>query len=118
MTKFIILSGAEVWSLFNNKPVKTYVDQIPHIICTEEYYEDIQDENTDRMDRQDESNYIKDMDVINNRLKDLSKRVETLEKQMKEDKEEQLKKLQAELDYAKFRCALEIPTGAEGSDKE
>lgn len=41
-------------------------------------------------------------------IKDLSKRVEILEKQMKEnqEKEEQLKKLKAELDYAKFRCAL------------
>lgn len=41
-------------------------------------------------------------------IKDLSKRVEILEKQIKEnqEKEEQLKKLQEELDYAKFRCAL------------
>lgn len=43
---------------------------------------------------------------IKNEVKDLSKRVETLEKQIKKDKEEQLKKLKAELDYAKFRCAL------------
>ena len=43
---------------------------------------------------------------IKNEINLLSKRVETLEKQMKEDKEEQLKKLEAELDYAKFRCAL------------
>jgi predicted nucleic acid-binding Zn-ribbon protein len=43
---------------------------------------------------------------IKNEVKDLSKRVETLEKQMKENKEEQLKKLNAELDYAKFRCTL------------
>ena len=28
-------------------------------------------------------------------------------KQMKEDKEEQLKKIKAELDYAKFRCTLQ-----------
>lgn len=41
-----------------------------------------------------------------NRLKDLSERVENIERQMKEDKEEQLKKLNAELDCAKFRCAL------------
>lgn len=47
-----------------------------------------------------------EMIVVNNRLKDLSKRVEDIEKQIKEDKEEQLKKLKAELDYAKFRCAL------------
>ena len=45
---------------------------------------------------------------IKNEVKDLSKRVEILERQMKEDKEEQLKKLKAELDYAKFRCALPI----------
>lgn len=42
------------------------------------------------------------------KIKNLSKRVEVLEKQIKEDKEEQLKKLKAELDYAKFRCALPI----------
>lgn len=29
-----------------------------------------------------------------------------LEKQMKKDSEERLKKLEAELEYAKFRCAL------------
>ena len=46
------------------------------------------------------------IDIIENELKDLSKRVEDMEKQMKEDKEEQLKKLKAELDYAKFRCDL------------
>ena len=39
-------------------------------------------------------------------IKNLSKRVEILEKQIKKDMEEKLKKLQAELDYAKFRCAL------------
>lgn len=43
---------------------------------------------------------------IKNEVKDLSQRVENIEKQMKEDKEEQLKKLKAEIDYAKFRCAL------------
>lgn len=43
---------------------------------------------------------------IKNEVKDLSKRVEALEKQMKEDKEERLKKLKAELDLAKFRCTL------------
>lgn len=40
------------------------------------------------------------------KAKDLSKRVEDLETQMKEDREERLKKLQADLDYAKFCCAL------------
>ena len=40
------------------------------------------------------------------RLKVLSEKVESIEKQMKEDKEEQLKKLYAELDYAKFCCSL------------
>ena len=110
MTKFIILSGAEAWNLFNNKPVKVYIDQIPHVLCTDKYYEDIQDESTDRIDGQEESNYIKDILVINNRLKDLSKRVENIEKQMKEDKEEQLKKLKAEVDYAKFCCSLHSAT--------
>ena len=51
-------------------------------------------------------------------IKDLSKRVETLENQIKEEKEERLKKLKAEIDYAKFQleskpvdvasCAAEI----------
>ena len=106
MTKFIILNGAEAWSLFNDQPVKVYINQVPYTLCTDECYKDIQDESIDKMDEQDEPNYIKDMVVINNKLKDLSERVETLEKQMKEDREEQLKKLKAELDYAKFRCAL------------
>lgn len=44
--------------------------------------------------------------IIENELEDLFKRVEAIERQMKADKEEQLKKLKAELDYAKFRCTL------------
>ena len=83
MTKFIILSCSDVLSLFHDKPVKVYVDHIPHILCTDEYYKNIQDESTDMMDGPEESNYIKDMVEIDNRLEDLSKRVETLEKQMK-----------------------------------
>lgn len=47
-----------------------------------------------------------EMVVVNNRLKDLSERVANIEKQIKEDKEEQLKRLKAEVDYAKFRCTL------------
>ena len=39
-------------------------------------------------------------------LKDLSKRVENIEKKIEEDKKEQLNKLQAEIEYAKFCCAL------------
>jgi hypothetical protein len=46
------------------------------------------------------------MAVINNRLKDLSERVENIEKQIKEEKEEQLRRLQAQIDYAEFRCSL------------
>ena len=42
-----------------------------------------------------------------NELKDLSKRVEDIEKQIQEEKEEQLKKLKEQLDYAKFCCAWE-----------
>lgn len=38
-------------------------------------------------------------------IKDLFRRVENIERQMKEDKEEQIKKLQAELEYAKFNNA-------------
>lgn len=42
----------------------------------------------------------------NIKIKDLSERVKNIERQMEEDKEEQLKKLKAELDYAKFCCTL------------
>jgi anion-transporting ArsA/GET3 family ATPase len=47
-----------------------------------------------------------EMAVINNRLKDLSERVENIEKQIKEEKEEQVRRLQAQIDYAEFRCSL------------
>jgi molecular chaperone GrpE (heat shock protein) len=47
-----------------------------------------------------------EMAVINNRLKDLSERVENIEKQIKEEKEEQLRRLQAQIDYAELRCSL------------
>jgi len=106
MTKFIVLSSAEIWSLSNDEPVKVYIDQIPYVLCTDEYYKDIRHENTDRMDGQDEPNYIKQMVIFNNRLNDLSERIGKIEKQIKEDNEEQLKKLKAEIDYAKFRYAL------------
>lgn len=39
-------------------------------------------------------------------IEDLSERVNNIEKQMKENKEEKIKKLEAELEYAKFRSAL------------
>ena len=52
---------------------------------------------------EDEPNYI---NYIKDVIKDLSERVENIEKQMKEDREEQLKKLNADLDYAKFCCSL------------
>ena len=45
-------------------------------------------------------------DIINRKLEELFERVENIEKQIKEDKEEQLKRLKAEVDYAKFRCTL------------
>lgn len=41
-----------------------------------------------------------------NDIKDLSRRIENIERQMREDKEEQIKKLKAEIEYAKFRCGL------------
>ena len=48
-----------------------------------------------------------EMVVINNRLKDLSERVENIEKQIKEEKEEQLRRLQAQIDFAELRCSLQ-----------
>lgn len=45
-------------------------------------------------------------DIVNRKLEELFERVENIEKQIKEDKEEQLKRLKAELDYAKFHCTL------------
>ena len=50
--------------------------------------------------------YDSENSEIKNEVKDLSKRVETLEKLIKEDKEEQLNRLKAELDYAKFCCTF------------
>ena len=44
--------------------------------------------------------------IIENEIEELFERVENIEKQIKEDKEEQLKKLKAELEYAKFCCTL------------
>jgi hypothetical protein len=73
-------------------------------------YIDIQNESADRMNEQDESNYIKDMVAINNRLNDFSERIENIEKQMQEEKEEELKKLEAELNYAKLSRTLPIIT--------
>lgn len=55
-----------------------------------------QDERTDKINVQEELNHIKDM------IKNQSERIENLEKQIIEDK----KKLEAELEYSKFRCAL------------
>lgn len=43
---------------------------------------------------------------IYEKVKDLSERVEALENQIIESKKEETKKLKAELEYAKFRCAL------------
>ena len=92
--------------------IKPYPLQMHDYECSECGHET--DDNTEnycsdcgaKMIEQEESNYIKDIVVINNKIKDLSERVETLEKQIKEDKEEQLKRLKAEVDYAKFRCTL------------
>jgi len=55
-------------------------------------------------------NYIKDMIAINNRLNDFFERIENIEKQMQEEKEEELKKLEAELNYAKLCRTLPIIT--------
>lgn len=44
--------------------------------------------------------------IIENELEELFERVESIEKLIREDKEEQLKKLKADLDYAKFCCVL------------
>lgn len=48
----------------------------------------------------------KRVDDLEKQAEELSKRIENFEKQMREDKEEEIKKLKAERDYAKFRCAL------------
>jgi len=118
MTKFITLSSVDIWNLINDEPVEVYINQIRHILCTEKYYKDMWGKSTGMMDELEKSK--SDLTVINNKLKDLSERIENIEKQMKEEKEEQLKqikkeeeeqlkqkeeqikKLRAELDYAKF----------------
>lgn len=48
----------------------------------------------------------KRVETLETQIKELSKRVEILEKQKIEDREEQISKLEAELNYEKFRCAL------------
>lgn len=59
------------------------------------------------MSRDDEMNKEKKQEHnLEFEVRQLRERVEILEKQMKEYKEAQLKKLEAELDYAKFRCTL------------
>lgn len=40
--------------------------------------------------------------VIENEIEELFERIENIEKQMKDDRKEQLKKLKAEADYAKL----------------
>lgn len=44
---------------------------------------------------------------LNRRLSDVTERIENMEKHIQKEKEEQLKKLKAELDYAKFCGDLE-----------
>jgi regulator of replication initiation timing len=42
------------------------------------------------------------VETLETQIKDLSKRVEILEKQKIEDREEQIRKLEVELNYAKY----------------
>ena len=58
-------------------------------------------EKNDEMNKEKKQEHNLEFEV-----RQLRERVETLEKQIKEDKEERLKKLEAELAYAKFRCTL------------
>lgn len=46
MTDSIVLSCADALDLFNDKPVRVYVDQTPYVLCTDKYLKDIKDENT------------------------------------------------------------------------
>ena len=39
MTEFIILSGADMWTLCSDKPVTVYIDKRPYVLCTDEYFE-------------------------------------------------------------------------------
>lgn len=39
MTEFIILSGADILTLCDDKPVTVYVDKKPYVLCTDEYFE-------------------------------------------------------------------------------
>lgn len=39
MTQFIILNEIDVNLLKKNKPVVLRINDIPHVICTEEYFE-------------------------------------------------------------------------------
>jgi hypothetical protein len=61
---------------------------------------------------------MNDLISIENEIEELFERVENIEKQIKEVKEEQLKKLKAELDYAKFRCTLPNVVELKGEQDE
>lgn len=39
MTEFIILSRADMLTLYNNKPVTVYIDKKLYVLCTDEYFE-------------------------------------------------------------------------------
>ena len=47
-----------------------------------------------------------EISVIEDKLEELFERIGNIEKQIKEYNEEQIKKLKAEIDYAKFCCTL------------
>ena len=39
MTEFIILSGADMLTLWKNKPITVYINKKPYVLCTDEYFE-------------------------------------------------------------------------------
>ena len=39
MTEFIILSGADMCALYNDKPTTVHIDGKSYVLCTEEYFE-------------------------------------------------------------------------------
>lgn len=39
MTQFIILSGSDISTLCDDKPVTVYIDKKPYVLCTDGFFE-------------------------------------------------------------------------------
>lgn len=81
-----------------HEKVAKYCDH--DVLATEDYCENTHCPNMEIVDSPER------MDAIEGEIKELSERVENIERMIREDKELQLEKLQAEAEYAKFCCGM------------